>query len=169
MAIYWPTPGFKGRAFQLCVLTRWDFNFCARSSPLRDITQGSRAGEGGGRGVTAVDSNCIVTEQAVSERVKASPMFEDKDVCPLIILYPLATRVVGALHVTSQPVSSIFSCSPVPSGTWPAPGLAIPRCCLPTSSSVWLVSFPLSLCLARRFLARPYLVRSGQTQTRNWT
>ena len=35
MAIYWPTPGFKGRTFKLCVLTRWDFNFCIRSSPLR--------------------------------------------------------------------------------------------------------------------------------------
>ena len=37
MAIYWPTPGFKGRTFKLCVLTRWDrtLNFCVRSSPLR--------------------------------------------------------------------------------------------------------------------------------------
>ena len=31
--IYWPTPGFKGRTFKLCVLARWDFNFCVRSSP----------------------------------------------------------------------------------------------------------------------------------------
>ena len=37
MAIYWPTPDFKGRTFKLCVLTRWDFNFCVRSSPLRGI------------------------------------------------------------------------------------------------------------------------------------
>ena len=29
------TPGFTGRTFKLCVLTRWDFNFCIRSSPLR--------------------------------------------------------------------------------------------------------------------------------------
>ena len=35
MVIYWPTPGFKGRTFKLCVLTRWDFDFCVRSSPLR--------------------------------------------------------------------------------------------------------------------------------------
>ena len=35
MAIYWPTPGFKGTKFKLCVLTRWDFNLCVRSSPLR--------------------------------------------------------------------------------------------------------------------------------------
>ena len=35
MALYWLTPGFKGRTFKLCVLTRWDFNFCVRSSPLR--------------------------------------------------------------------------------------------------------------------------------------
>ena len=35
MAICWATPGFKGGTFKLCVLTRWDFNFCVRSSPLR--------------------------------------------------------------------------------------------------------------------------------------
>ena len=40
MALYWPTPGLKGRTFKLCVLTRWDFNFCARSSPLRETKQG---------------------------------------------------------------------------------------------------------------------------------
>ena len=40
MAIYWPSPGFKGRTFKLCILTRWDFNFCVRSSPLREITSG---------------------------------------------------------------------------------------------------------------------------------
>ncbi len=41
MAIYWPTPGFKRRTFKLCVLTRWDFNFCVRSSPLRGPPKGS--------------------------------------------------------------------------------------------------------------------------------
>ena len=35
MAIYWPTPGCKGRTFKLCILKCWDFNFCVRSSPLR--------------------------------------------------------------------------------------------------------------------------------------
>ena len=34
MAIYWPTPSFKGRTFKVCVLIRWDFTVC--SSPLRD-------------------------------------------------------------------------------------------------------------------------------------
>ena len=38
MAILWPTPSFKGRTFKLCVLTRWDFNFSVRSSPLREPT-----------------------------------------------------------------------------------------------------------------------------------
>ena len=37
MAINWPTPSFKGRTFKLCVLTRWDFNFCICSSPLRGV------------------------------------------------------------------------------------------------------------------------------------
>ena len=48
------------------------------------------------------------------------------------------------LHpLPSQPVSSIFPCSPLPSGTWETLGLSIRRCCLPTSSSVCLVSLPL--------------------------
>ena len=37
MAIYWPTPGFKGRAFKLCILSRWDFNFCVRSRGVKEI------------------------------------------------------------------------------------------------------------------------------------
>ena len=37
MALYEPAPGFKGRTFKLCVLIRWDFNFCVRSSPLREL------------------------------------------------------------------------------------------------------------------------------------
>ena len=51
----------------------------------------------------------------------------------------------------SQPVFSIFLCSPRPFWTWRTPGLSIPSCCLPTSSSVCLVFFSLSLCLARWF------------------
>ena len=44
-----------------------------------------------------------------------------------------------------------FSCSPLPSGTCRTPGLSISTCCLPTSSFVRLVFFPLSPCLARWF------------------
>ena len=32
--------------------------------------------------------------------------------------YPLTTRVFGAPQMTSQPVSSVLLCSPLPSGTW---------------------------------------------------
>ena len=53
--------------------------------------------------------------------------------------------------MTSQPVSSIFLCSPLPHGTWRTPGMSILWCCLPTSSSVCLLFFPRSLCLARCF------------------
>ena len=69
----------------------------------------------------------------------------------IIVINHLTTRVVGATQMTSQPVSSIFPCSPLPPGTLRTPSLAIPSCCLPTSSSVCLVFFPLSLCLARWF------------------
>ena len=44
-----------------------------------------------------------------------------------------------------------FPCFPLPSKTWRTPGLSIPRCCLPTSSSVCFVFVLLSLCLARLF------------------
>ena len=62
--------------------------------------------------------------------------------------YPLTARVVGAPQMISQPVSSIFPCSPLPSGTWRTPGLSIPWCCLPTFYFVFLVLFFLSLCPA---------------------
>ena len=65
------------------------------------------------------------------------------------ISYP--QKVVGAAQMISQPVSSIFLCSPKPSGTCQTPGLSIPWCCLPTSSSVRLVFFP----LCKMVLARP--------------
>ena len=69
----------------------------------------------------------------------------------IIIIYPLAARVVGAPQMISQPISAIFLCHLLPSGTWRTPGLFFPWCCLPNSSSVCLVFSPLSLCLARWF------------------
>ena len=40
MAIYWPTPGFKGRTYKLCALNGLNFNFCVRSSPQRGQQKG---------------------------------------------------------------------------------------------------------------------------------
>ena len=56
-----------------------------------------------------------------------------------------------------------FSCSPLPSGTCRTSGLSIPWCCLPTSSSVCLVFFSLSLCLARWFWPDLMNGRHGHT------
>ena len=50
-----------------------------------------------------------------------------------------------------QSFFSIFPCSPLPCGTCRTPGLSIPWCFLPTSSSVCPVFFSLSLCLAGWF------------------
>ena len=50
-----------------------------------------------------------------------------------------------------QPVSSIFPCSPLPSVTWQSPGLSIPWCCLPISSSVCLVFSPFHCALQDEF------------------
>ena len=68
-----------------------------------------------------------------------------------ITIYPLTARGAGAPQMTLQPVFSIFPCFPLPSGTCQTPGLSIPWCCLPTSPSVCLIFFPLSLCLVRWF------------------
>ena len=54
-------------------------------------------------------------------------------------------------ETSSQPLSSIFLCSQLPSGTWRTPVLSVPWCCLPTSSSVCLIFFPLSMYLVRWF------------------
>ena len=56
----------------------------------------------------------------------------------IIIINPLTARVVGAPHMILKPVFSIFPCSPVPTETCRTPGLSIPWCCHPTSSSVCL-------------------------------
>ena len=79
------------------------------------------------------------------------------------LIYPLTARVFGALQIVSQLVSSIFPCSPLSFGTWRTPDLSIPWCCLPTSSIVCLVFFPLSLCLARWFW--PDLMNGKQDHT----
>ena len=34
MAIFSPTPGFKGRTMELSVLNKWVFNFCIGNIPL---------------------------------------------------------------------------------------------------------------------------------------
>ena len=54
-------------------------------------------------------------------------------------------RVIGAPQTTSQPVSSVFLCSPLPSRIWQTPGCPFPDAlCL---SALYFV--PLLLCLAR--------------------
>ena len=39
--------------------------------------------------------------------------------------YPFTAGIVGAPQMTSLPVSSVFPCSPQPSGTWRTPGLPL--------------------------------------------
>ena len=51
---------------------------------------------------------------------------------PFTSTYPLTLRVVGSPQTTSQSVSSILLCSPLPSGTWRTSGPSIPWCCLAT-------------------------------------
>ena len=74
MAIYWPTLDFKGRKFKLCVLTRWDCNFCVRSSPLR-----GQSAHKDGIGHTTVNSSEVLTKNSSKNGEKmllASGRFE---------------------------------------------------------------------------------------------
>ena len=73
----------------------------------------------------------------------------------IIIINPLNASVVGAPQVILQPVFPIFPCSPLPSGTCRTQGLSIPWCCLPTSSFVCLVFFPLVTVPCEMVWARP--------------
>ena len=57
----------------------------------------------------------------------------------------------GRLGTTDDFTTSFLHFSLFSTAPCRTPGLSIPWCCLPTSSSVCLVFFPLSLCLARWF------------------
>ena len=63
IAMYWPTPAFKGRTFKLCDLARWNFNFCVHSSPLRDYREN----------IWQVWVNKVETLISVSNSVSISP------------------------------------------------------------------------------------------------
>ena len=62
------------------------------------------------------------------------------------LIYSLAARVLGTPQMLSQPVSSLFPCRPLPSGTCRTPGLSIP--CLPCL-------FPPFTVPSKMVLARP--------------
>ena len=87
-------------------------------------------------------------------RVSSRPMLS---CCILHINLQQASNDTRRCFVLSQAkiYIGIFPYSPLPSGTWRTPGLSIPWGCLPTSSSVCLVFFPLSLCIAKWFSPDP--------------
>ena len=72
------------------------------------------------------------------------------------VTYTLTSGVVVAPQMTLTS-SSIFLGPQLPSGTWRTQGLSIPWCCLPTSSSVCLVFFPLCKMPCKMVLASLHL------------
>ena len=109
---------------------------------------------------------CTASLQASDQRKKISAHIRKKDkasfrrivmqmliniIIIIIIINSLTARVVGAPHMILQLVFSIFPCSPLPSGTWRTPGLSIPSCCLPNSSSSALSSSPFHCALQDGF------------------
>ena len=112
-------------------------------------------------------AECESVLGVVPQAFKASDLAL-KDLHLHLHLYTFSAGVVGPPQMTSQPVSSAFLCSPLPSGTWRTPGRSIPWWCFHTSFSVCLVfslSCPplLSLCLARLF--RPDLINGRHVHT----
>ena len=101
----------------------------------------------------STDSNSEQLEEPISFKYLGATLCIDGTiiiVIIIIIINPLRARVVEAPQMISQPVSSIFLCSPLPSGTWQTPDLSI--VVFPPLLLSAFVFFPLSLCLARWFL-----------------
>ena len=68
--------------------------------------------------------------------------------------FTFTAGVARVSQMISQPVSSIFLRSPLPSGPWRNPGLSIPWCCLPTFFFFFLSvlsSFPFHCALQDGF------------------
>ena len=119
-------------------LLRWQKKFYSKSSLLVTL-------------LLARPRSCTATSMIPFGEITKWPLVVSSCDYFIIIISPLTERVVGAPQMILQPAFSISSCSPLPSGTCRTPGLSIPWCCLPTSSSVCLGFFPLSLFLARWF------------------
>ena len=83
---------------------------------------------------TCVQAHTHTCSSLLSKDRFPPPVFHSMITFIIIIIYPSTMRVVWAPQVISQPLSSIFPCSPLSSGTLRTPGLSIPWCCLPTSS-----------------------------------
>ena len=69
----------------------------------------------------------------------------------IIIIYPLTARVVRAPQIISQPLSSIFPCSPLPSGTRRTPGRSILDVVFPPLPLSALSSFPFHCALQNHY------------------
>ena len=62
-----------------------------------------------------------------------------------IFTYPLTMRVAGAPQITSQPVSSIFPCSPLPSGLGKLQACSFPDVVFPPLPPSALSSSPFTV------------------------
>ena len=120
MAIYWPSPGFEGKTFKLCVLSRWDFSDkLVRSAglPLSAFAHTELPGQG----------KCFEPLRLHSCARHLILFFGTRavDILLLIIMNPLTARVVGAPQMILQPVFSTFPSSPLPSGTCRIPASSL--------------------------------------------
>ena len=70
-----------------------------------------------------MDGACEQGGYCLYKLIGLSMTWHTLSVSTFTFTYPLTAGVVGAPQMTSRPVSSIFLCSPLPSGTWRIPGL----------------------------------------------
>ena len=69
------------------------------------------------------DTRRLHSAQTTGNRIRFKSQEFELSLSISHLIYPLTARVVVAPQIISQPVSSIFPCSPLPSGTWRTPGL----------------------------------------------
>ena len=69
----------------------------------------------------------------------------------IIIIYPLTAKVIEVPLIISQPVSSIFLCSPLPSWTWWTPACSCPDVVFPPLPLSALSSSPFQYALQDGF------------------
>ena len=107
---------------------------CFRPPPPKKKKKKKKWSEGGW-GVLLI--SCIWVRNGTkpnSERQSCRTGLSDRII--IIIIYPLTVRVVGAPQMISQPVSSIFPCSPLPSQLGELQAVSYTHLTLPTTAEV---------------------------------
>ena len=125
MAIYWPTSGFKGRTFKLCVLTRWDFNFCVCSSPLRGVKSNTRThtkhnnnnninNNNYNNQISIFKFHLFLSDRSISKQVQCTDLLEVRIYQTTIITDLLEVRIYQITIITDLLEVRIYQTAIIP-------------------------------------------------------